>query len=126
MGTWEERMAARAHERIAAEWQRQAAEAAREQAAHEAEMAERQRAEFEAGPPGGCRECWSWAFGPWLNAYTWGHVYPAVQPGPPPEPAGPDWGLLPVDHPDLRAWCHHACHDGEPVFCGLIVFAAPG
>lgn len=123
MSTWEERMSARAQERIRAEQERERARQDAEWAAEEAALEERYRPVREAGPPGGCHECWSWAAG-WGYHYglMWSHGE-SVKPGPPPpdlEP-GPMLGAAGASETD---WCWHACHDDGPVFCGPIAFAA--
>lgn len=118
MSTWEERMAAKAAERRKAA---EAAEEARIRAEMDAEYAEaeeRARPVREAGPPGGCRECWSWA-GPHWPGPMWVHG-DSIQPGPPPDNLDPDSGLR--DTPDTD-WCHHPCHGGEPVFCAPVGYA---
>lgn len=120
MSTWEERMSARAQERMRAEWERERARAEAEWAAEEAELEERYRPVREAGPPGGCHECWSWS-GPRVPWGPWGHGG-SVQPGPP--PAGLD-ADSPFQGTAGTDWCWHSCHgDERPLFCGPIAYAA--
>ena len=114
VSTWEERMSARAQERIRAEEERERARIAAELAAEAAEMEERYRPIREAGPPGGCYECWHWV------THYFGHMWMhgrTVQPGPP--LAG--W----EDTPDTD-WCWHSCHGDEPRYCGVVGMAAAG
>jgi hypothetical protein len=115
MSSWEDRMAAAAHER----WLQRQETWYREQRVMAADrarqLAEEQCAEFEAGPPDGCRECYHWVMNWVTDRYMWGHAASA-QPGPAPE----DYEGASSD----TDWCHHACHGGEPVFCGPIPIAA--
>jgi hypothetical protein len=123
VSTWEQKMSERAAARKRIEDERQRVEQDHEWEAEQADLKARlaveQRAEFESGPPDGCRECWTWGwcyFGiDWR--FSWIHGDAAV-PGPP--PADVTWES-PPEH-----WCHHACHGSEPVFCGPIAFAAAG
>ena len=117
MSTWEERMAAKAAGRReaaeAAERERLEAEWAREQA----ELEERYRSVREAGPPGGCRECWSWCLNP---PYFLGWLHGAcVQPGPPPADLEPD-SMLQDSEPEW--WCWHSCHADPPVSCVPVAY----
>jgi hypothetical protein len=107
-------MSARAQERIRAERERERVIEEAEWAAYQAEIEEQYRPQREAGPPGGCHECWEW----WGQFPGWWHR-DSVQPGPAP-------GDYPLgrDTPDTD-WCYHACHgEGIPVFCGPIAMAA--
>lgn len=121
MTSWEDRMAARAAERQRRADEQERVRAAAGQAAYEARLQVEHRAEFEAGPPGGCHDCYAWIAGtPW-GYPAWWHG-PSVQPGPAP-PDAPEW-MSGVPDSD---WCWHPCHGGEaPVFCGPVAFAAGG
>ena len=113
-------MSARAQERIRAEQERERERIAEEMAAERAEMEERYRLVREAGPPGGCHECWHWVTH--YSGHTWWHGE-SVQPGPPPDDLEP--GSMLLDPPTRPAdWCWHPCHEGHPMFCGLIAWAA--
>ena len=110
-------MSAKAQERIRAEKAIERARIAEEMAAEEAEMEERFRPVREAGPPGGCHECWRWHFRYW-PAPGWVHG-DSAQPGPCPPDAADLFGRTTDSD-----WCYHACHDDGPVFCGPIAMAA--
>lgn len=110
----------RAQERIRAEQER---ERARREAEWEVEEAERRvllegqrQAMLEAGPPGGCGECWSLEDS--MFGLRWFHG-DSAEPGPPPD----DWDIS--DRPS--DWCWHACHgEDAPAFCGPIAVASAG
>jgi hypothetical protein len=123
MSTWEERMSARAQERIRAEKEREDAIWRAQMDAEEAELEERYRPLREAGAPGGCHECWHWSRWPWGDGYSWHHGR-SVQPGPPPDGLEAGSVLAEPDHDDW--WCWHACHGGEPVGCAPVGYAAMG
>ena len=112
MSTWEQRMAARAAARRAAEREREFAEEERQRLEWESEMLKRNGLEFAAGPPGGCYECYRWEVWPkddyFHGGARWHHITEAVVPGPTPDPSF-------RDH-DEAHWCHHACHEGEPCY----------
>jgi hypothetical protein len=97
--SWEDRMAAAA----AARALRRAAdeELAQEsgQEAYQVELAEQGRAEFEAGPPGGCLDCYAWSPG-WDGRRHWQHV----------------------TDDDGTGLCRHRCHGGEPAPCAPVVW----
>jgi hypothetical protein len=117
-------MSARARERIRAEQERERARLEAEWAAEQAEIEEQYRPVREAGPPGGCHECWSWWAGkPTVTPPGWYHGE-SVQPGPPPPDLDPESVLAEPDHDDW--WCHHACHGDEPAGCAPIGYAAAG
>jgi hypothetical protein len=118
VSTWEERMSARAQERIRAEQERERIRQEAEWAAEEAELEERYRPLLEAGPPGGCRECWHWVRH-W-DGYSWHHGE-SVRPGPPPDDLEPGSALAKPGHDDW--WCWHSCHGGKPAGCSPIGYA---
>lgn len=98
---WEQRMAMKAEARRRAQLEVEAAvEAARRAVEEAAEAAERQ-ADFEAGPPDGCRTCYFWTGSAWPCPYMWWHH--SIETG---------------DH-----MCRHECH-AEPLDCAPIAFAA--
>ena len=116
-------MSIKAKARMAAEAERQRAREEVERLAEEARITEEQRAEFEAGPPGGCHECYMWR-PDWMSLrHFWGHGDQSAKPGPPPpEEVAGYW-----EDPDESHWCYHECHGGEaPVYCGPIAMAACG
>lgn len=115
-------MSARAQERIRAEEERERAQQEAEWAAEQAALEEQYRRIREAGPPGGCCECWSWAA--WMWPPWWVHGE-SVRPGPPPPDLEP--GSMLLDGPEALGtdWCWHACHgDDAPVFCGPVAMAS--
>jgi hypothetical protein len=122
MSTWEERMSARAQVRIRAEQDRDRARMDAEWAAEEAELEERYRPIREAGPPGGCHECWSWSgwHAPWG---LWAHGE-SVQPGPPPDDVAADSMLRAYGSASDDDWCWHPCHDDGPACCIPVAYAA--
>lgn len=91
---WEDRMSQRAHARMHAEQARQERIREAEEDAEEARQKAAERARFEAGPPGGCRECWAWPDGDtWPLRRDWWHVAELL---------------------DEEFTCRHACHGDEP------------
>ncbi len=119
MSTWEERMSAKAQERIRAERERERIRLDAEWAAEDAAEEERWRPVREAGPPGGCHECWHWI--PHYPGPMWSHGE-SVQPGPPPDDLEP--GSMLMDRAEPADWCWHACHEGDPVCCIPVAYAA--
>lgn len=68
-------MAAAAHARWLVREEAEQARRAAEQAEYDRRMQEEQRAEFEAGPENGCRQCYAWVSSPWDGRYSWSHVW---------------------------------------------------
>lgn len=99
VSTWEERMSLRAKERMRAEDERQRAAEEAEYQAEVARIAEEQRGEFEAGPQGGCRDCFVWVPDKFSPRHFWIH------------------------RSDESGWCHHECHGGEPYGCAPMALA---
>jgi hypothetical protein len=101
VSTWEDRMSQRAQVRQEAEERDQEAKRREEEAAYEAEVFEQQRAEFEAGPPDGCRECYVWS--------DWYPLFPRIF----------RWWHVTIDEPPYE--CNHECHGGEPYGCAPVI-----
>jgi len=91
-------MAAAAHARYLERARIEQERVAAERAEYERRMAEEQRAEFEAGPPDGCRDCYVWTYSPFGNGWVWSHVT--------------------IEEGDCT--CYHECHS-EPVPCAPVV-----
>ena len=70
----------------------------RENARYYQELAEQCRADFEAGPPGGCYDCYTWGPDWFTPRYRWWHIT--------------------IDVGDCT--CYHSCH-AEPVPCAPVV-----
>jgi hypothetical protein len=117
VSSWEDRMSARAQERIRAEEERLRAIDDAEWAAEEAALEERYRPVREAGPPGGCRECYAWCRHG--DHMFWAHGE-SRQPGRPPDGLEPGSYLL--DSPE-EWWCWHPCHGGKPAYCAQAGYA---
>lgn len=91
---WEGRMSQRAQARMHSEQERQDRVREAMEDAEEAQRVAAERARFEAGPPGGCRECWAW---PDEELF----------------PLSRDWWHV-TELLDGSFTCHHACHGDKP------------
>jgi len=69
------------------------------EAEYKRQLAESQHAEFEAGPPGGCRDCYVRALSPVTGRFYWRHVT--------------------ISEGDCT--CYHSCHS-EPEPCPPVVY----
>jgi hypothetical protein len=105
-------MAARAAEQLHQERAAEDATWAAQRAKQERQEQERYQAEFETGPPEGCRDCYEWVrhkFGGWY----WEHLRDddiEWRPVTERSEVGDDWTY------ETRI-CHHPCHgpDGEDI-----------
>lgn len=92
------------------------AEERAQQSADDAEQVRRELRDaapfFLAGPPDGCRHCWTWRWTPW-HGWTWHHFaghWIEVRPW-------PECGY------ERTECCTHQCHGPEPHWLPVIAYA---
>lgn len=127
--SWEARMSARARGRIRAEQLREQAEQDARYAAEHAAEAAQDRVDYDAGPPGSCRTCFTWAPDFFTVRHSWWHVPMCQCSGCGRQrPANivswnPETILCAVcgQPATLVNECTHECHGGESYGCAPVV-----
>lgn len=100
---WLDKMAARSAERERRRYEFECRQRDAEREAYYRQLHEESLAEFEAGPPGGCHECYRWVAFPFFGpGYSWSHIT--------------------IESDDQT--CYHECHGNEPQWCGPIAYAS--